>query len=81
MIKPLETDKLFDDSPDTGWPECICSRCSQVIGENECPIRCWTVNEKNEVDSNSKEYRYCEKCSEGMGLVFLKTYDEYENEF
>lgn len=26
-IQPRSFDKMFNDSPDTGHPDCICSRC------------------------------------------------------
>jgi len=33
------TIKWFFDSPDAGFPECICSSCGQLIKEDEVPIR------------------------------------------
>lgn len=62
---PRPTDTVFDDSPDTGHPTCICSRCSQRIQEEEMAIRVWTKNEHGEMDEESKEYRYCELCMTG----------------
>ncbi len=47
-FKILPTDRVFQDSPDAGWPECICSRCGQPIGEDDCPIRAWTEDGKSE---------------------------------
>jgi len=41
MFKILTTDKVFFDSPDTGHPECLCSRCGKLIPENEMAIRAW----------------------------------------
>lgn len=29
----------FDNSPDAGDPDCLCSWCNKVIGEDELPIR------------------------------------------
>lgn len=65
-----ETDKVFKDSPDSGHPDCKCSRCGGQIKEDECPIRCWTQNDEGEVDENSQEYRYCEKCLVKAGIYF-----------
>jgi hypothetical protein len=56
----LPSDKRFIDSPDTGWPECICSRCGIVIEESECPIRVWP----DDFSKESWEYRYHIKCLE-----------------
>lgn len=55
-------DKLFSDSPMAGDLDCLCSRCGEIIQEEEVPIRMWTTNENGEVDDNSQEYRFCEKC-------------------
>ncbi|ODS33558.1 MAG: hypothetical protein SCARUB_01292 [Candidatus Scalindua rubra] len=55
-LDPRETDILFQDSPDEGLPECICSRCKQQIGEDELAIRLF-INE-----GRDGEYRYCERC-------------------
>jgi hypothetical protein len=40
-IKPGVADRLkwFQDSPDAGDPECICSWCGKVIEEDEMPLR------------------------------------------
>lgn len=62
-MKILSTDRYFSDSPDMGHPECICSRCSKPIGEDDPPpVRCFTQNEKGEVDEQSKELRFCHSC-------------------
>jgi hypothetical protein len=38
----LPTDVRFTTSPDTGEPDCLCSRCGEVIEERCAPaIRCW----------------------------------------
>jgi hypothetical protein len=64
MITLLETDTLFDDSPDAGDPECLCSRCLKQIPEKDSPIiRMWP-------DGENKEYRYCRKCMEASGIHF-----------
>lgn len=31
----------FNDSPDAGMPECKCSYCGFVIGEDDFPFRFW----------------------------------------
>ena len=51
MISIKDGDKPFTDS---GKKECYCSRCLNIIGENEVSIKLWTVN--------LLEFRYCEKC-------------------
>jgi len=45
----------FDDSPDTGTQDCICSYCGFMIGENEVP---WRLFRK----SDNTEARLCENC-------------------
>lgn len=62
----LDTDKLFDTSPDTGHPECVCSRCGGRIMEMEAPIRMATTNDEGKVDKDSKEIRLCEFCYTGQ---------------
>ena len=46
----------FDDSPDTGHPDCICSYCGRVIGEDEVPVRMFKHAE-------NKEARFCKLCT------------------
>lgn len=46
----------FEDSPDAGWPECICSYCGGQIKEEEIPIRLFRESDKTEA-------RLCENCS------------------
>lgn len=53
-------DRLFDDSPDAGLPECICSRCGQVIGEETVPIRLFVLHGAK--DRHGCEYRYHPTC-------------------
>jgi len=74
------SDKLFSDSPYAGELECICSRCAEIIQDDEVPIRMWTQNEKGEVDENSQEYRFCERCQEKSGIILLKTDNDYYEE-
>lgn len=70
-INVLPGDKEFKDSPDTGWPECICSRCSAKIKEREMPLRMLT--ERN------TEYRYCMKCQKKMGIDYGTSYNADED--
>jgi hypothetical protein len=52
----LPTDRRFEDSPDDGTPECLCSRCGQVIEEKCSPaIRAWP-------ERGNYEYRYHPHC-------------------
>lgn len=48
--------KWFTDSPDTGYPDCICSLCGKVISEDEVPIRIWND------DKPMREIRLHWKC-------------------
>jgi hypothetical protein len=67
-IQILDTDQEFTDSPDTGWPECTCSRCGNMIKESEMPLRCF------DPDRNT-EYRFCEPCqSKHFGINYTKSY-------
>ncbi len=59
----LPTDKLFDDSPDAGMPECVCSRCGSKILEGEIAIRAYHKKE-------NKEWRFCEFCVTGEKYFF-----------
>ena len=57
MFEIRGTDTPFSDSPDVGDPDCLCSRCGLVIGEdNGHPIRAWT---------DEREWRYHDSCLEG----------------
>lgn len=71
MIKVEANDRIFADSPDAGWPECICSRCGKMITEDEIPLRLWTTNNDGEMDENSMEYRYCNRCQERSGIKII----------
>jgi hypothetical protein len=52
-IRPEDT--LFPDSPDTGAPSCLCSRCGQVIRFSRGgAVRVWP--------ESGGEYRYCLPC-------------------
>lgn len=50
----LKTDQPFDDSPNTGHPDCICSRCSSPIPAGEIAVRVWP--------DGDTEYRYHPHC-------------------
>ena len=69
-IALLESDKKFYDSPDTGWPECICSRCGNMIKELEMPLHLWP-------DGENSEYRFCEACQE---KYFGIKYDHHDDD-
>jgi len=75
-IKILEGDHFFTDSPNTGEPECICSRCHRQIKEGEKLIRVVTheegfmavdadgVQRKVVTDIvNGREFRLCVDCA------------------
>lgn len=55
LFKILHTDRRFTDSPDAGDPRCICSRCGQLINEDDGPVRAWP-------DDGSYEYRFHPAC-------------------
>ncbi len=59
MIQPLWRDRVFEGSPDAGDPTCLCSRCLQLIREDQIPIRLLTANKK-------KEWRYHPEC---LGVI------------
>lgn len=40
------------------------------------PIRVWTTNRNGQVDKDSKEYRYCEKCTTGQEYFYCESYNE-----
>lgn len=41
--------KWFNDSPDAGDPECLCSLCGKLIQEDDVPIRAWPESGKREI--------------------------------
>lgn len=45
----------FKNSPNAGHPQCLCSKCGNLIDEDEGPIRCWS--EKFDI-----EYRWHHEC-------------------
>lgn len=49
------TDFLFEDSPEVGEATCRCSRCGEVIGESEIPVRAFDPETLG-------EYRYHPAC-------------------
>jgi len=52
MIEVQPEDTLFQESPDAGHPDCLCSRCGKAIQEGEVPIRMFIDGDKG------GEYRY-----------------------
>lgn len=75
MLKILETDRVFTDSPDAGDPACVCSRCGKQIPEIDAPIiRAWpTELGDHGYDPEAKggtELRYCNECCRKMGFSF-----------
>lgn len=62
-LEILETDKHFTDSPDAGEATCFCSRCGNVITEDEVPLRL--------LSQTGLELRYCDNCQRGMGFMFI----------
>lgn len=65
MKKPFDSrirssDIKFFNSPSAGHPQCLCSRCGEIIERNEIPVRCWPPNEV-------AEYRYHPTCYEFGG--------------
>src|SRR5688500_15259299 len=75
-LTPLPTDKYFDDSPDAGHKDCICSRCASQIIHGEHPIRMFTTNSLGEVDEKSKELRLCQLCVSGEKYFYCETHVE-----
>lgn len=45
----------FEDSPDAGDPDCICSYCGSVIKAEELCYRCYNTKEGTEA-------RLCDNC-------------------
>lgn len=78
-LKIVETDRFFNDSPNAGEPNCICSRCQKPIGEEELPLRVavdqqnfhptnqGVPNESADV-LNGLEFRLCEDCQKRAGF-------------
>ena len=53
----LTSDRAFTDSPDAGSPACLCSRCGDVISEEQAPaLRVFD-------DELNVEYRYHITCA------------------
>ena len=77
-LKILSTDIFFDDSPNAGEKNCICSRCKNKIKENEIPFRVFPNGEDfftkhketgqtknvNIEPANGLEFRLCENCQQ-----------------
>lgn len=75
QLKILDTDRFYNDSPNTGEPGCTCSRCYKQIKEGEEILRVAVDKEllhskddlgKDQVfiddTVNGTEYRLCAKC-------------------
>lgn len=60
MIQILDTDTKFFDSPDVGFPECLCSRCGYII-IGGVPLRAWP-DDIGQPGSENYEYRYHNAC-------------------
>lgn len=50
--------RVFTDSPDAGESDCLCSKCYQVIGEDDVPIRFWPD------PPDTRELRFHQACFE-----------------
>lgn len=71
----LTTDTEFKDSPDTGRPECICSRCGKKITAREFAMRVFTGKKRN------TEFRYCPSCqAKDWGITSLSQNDDDEDD-
>ena len=66
ILKFLPSDKFFRDSPFTGDPRCICSRCCKPIEEDELAVRIFVGKEGEYVG----EYRYHPSC------IGIKTFED-----
>lgn len=77
IITVLKTDKKFIDSPETGLPECVCSRCGIMIEKEEIPLRLFSAKGK----ILSYEYRYCEFCYSGKRFEEDNLFDSLEADF
>lgn len=69
-ISILPTDREFADSPDAGDKHCLCSRCGEVIGEGQTPIRAWP-------HPAPMEYRFHPECL-GIGSKDIDPEDYFD---
>lgn len=77
FMRVLKTDKVFETSPEVGYPDCICSRCGKIITESseDVPIiRVMPINEdaygfSKDIEGGT-EYRYCKTCCVKAGRKF-----------
>ena len=51
----------FEDSPDAGDPDCICSYCSFVIPEDDVPARFFSESGKCEIRLHTKCFQLLTK--------------------
>jgi len=82
-IEVKTTDKVFYTSPESGHPDCKCSRCDKAIPEDESPILRMWPSEPGDHGYDPKalggtELRYCWACSKEMGVDFGT--NDFENE-
>lgn len=65
------TDTIYHDSQDTGDPRCTCSRCGQIIPEDQPAIRVWPSGPQDfGYDPGAiggTEFRYHPKC---IGITY-----------
>jgi hypothetical protein len=57
----------FATSPDAGHPDCLCSACYFVIGEEESALRLWHRTS----NGASVEARFCPRCVGYYGMTVL----------
>ena len=80
-IKILDGDRMYNDSPDAGEPNCWCSRCHEHITEGQVPLRVFLDDTNliakdkngNQINkpisaANGYEYRFCELCQYDLGI-------------
>lgn len=75
QIEVKKTDTFFYISPESGHPDCKCSRCDKAIPEDESPILRMWPSEPGDHGYDPKalggtELRYCWACSKEMGVDF-----------
>jgi hypothetical protein len=63
------TDTRFPTSPDSGHPECLCSRCGDLVQDRITAIRAWP-------EDGSYEYRFHPAC-----LGFLSIPPDEDEEY
>jgi len=61
---PLNDLAWFEDSPDAGHPDCICSYCGFLIDEDDFPFRLFRKSEPTNPNSKTLEARLHRHCFE-----------------